>query len=240
MLARLRFARRSRQQGAALLLFASTATLISCQQLLGLDDPTVSLAAVGRVCECLPLLEQGLQFAGAEGAACETALGEQPAELLLTLAANGCTDCDNVKDCYADLTAAAAEDQACGLSNDCASWACCAGELTVQFAAVNGDFEPQLVSEPDESICCTSCSSCDDALLQLNRGAGVVACAEAEQPLSDLLVCVRTDFSGCGCSPVNVAPECIECLINLAKDEGRCTAEFQACTNIDRPIEVDE
>lgn len=215
-------------------------SLAACQQILGLDQPTVSISAIGRICECVPLLQQGPTFAGDEEAACETALAEQPKELLLAVAENDCTDCANVTPCYALLTGAGDEGEACATSSNCASWACCQGVLSVGLSLDNGELRPRLESDPPEPSCCAGCMPCGDAFAQLNVGS-VVACTEAEAPLLALLECLlKNGIGDCQCQAGSAA-ECLACLQDKAASEGKCDSEFQACeADPARPIPVPE
>jgi hypothetical protein len=215
---------------------------VACQQVLGLDQPTVSIDAIGRICECVPLTQQGTAFAGADDAACETALAEQPDELLLAVAENDCTDCANVASCYAQLTEAADAGEACSGSRDCASWACCQGVLSVQFVLDGAKPKPMLVSTPPEAVCCereVGCQSCGDAFAALGPDNAVVACAESEAPLVAVLTCLSQYFLGCDCTgPQGVDQACLECLVNKP-GAAECDDEYAACqADLARPIPV--
>lgn len=211
---------------------------------MGLDQPTVSIDAIKRICECIPLTQQGLAFAGADEAACETALATKQDELLLAVAEADCTDCANVEHCYELLTEARGEGEACFESSDCASWACCQGILSVQFVLDNGKPKPTLVSEPSEASCCerdAGCDSCGDAFAALATEEDVVACAEAEAPLVAVLTCLGQYYAGCDCvGPQGVTQACLTCLANKP-GAAECDDEYAACqADLARPIPVPE
>ena len=219
---------------------ASLFAFAACQQVLGLDQPTVSISAISRICECIPLTQQGPAFAGGDTSACESALAEQPDELLLAVAENDCTDCANVTACYALLTEAGDDGDACARSSDCASWACCQGVLDVKLTLDNGKVVPVLDSTPPEPSCCDSCQSCGEAFAKLNSETGVTACAEAKAPLTALLDCLAKGADGsCDCLATEVSHECIACLEQNAIDAGACESELQACAaDPVRPVPV--
>lgn len=221
---------------------ASLLAFAACQQLLGLDQATVSIDALGRICECVPLTQQGFDFAGAEDAACEMALAEKDDDLLLSVAEKDCTNCANVEDCYARLTEANGFDEACDRSSDCASWACCQGVLSVQFVLDGGKPKPELVSDPTAAKCCereTGCRSCGDAFAALGTDSDVVACAEAEAPLRALLTCLAPFYVDCGCmGPQGVSQACLGCLANKPGAE-ECDQKYDDClADLARPISV--
>lgn len=212
----------------------------ACQQVLGLDQPTVSVSAISRICECIPLTQQGLAFAGNDDAACELALATEADELLLAVAENDCTDCANVSACYAQLTRAREEGDTCGDSSECASWSCCQGVFTVEIVVGEG---PQLASTPTEARCCQSCSPCLEALDVLNSDTELVACAESEAPLNALLSCFAANANGaCQClQSGGITPECLDCLETNAAQENVCVSEYAACqADQARPIPVPE
>jgi hypothetical protein len=216
----------------------------ACQQLLGLDQPTVSVSAISRICECIPLTLQGLDFAGSDTSACELALEEKSDEILLAVAGNDCTDCANVVDCYAQLTEAGGDSDACSNSSGCGSWACCQGVFRVALT-FDGGVKPALLSTPADPSCCESCSGCGDAFASLNSDDGVVACAEARAPLLDLVNCVSKyagPGSACECGPPNgVTPDCIQCLVAAAVAVPDCGPEYDACeADRARPIPEQE
>jgi hypothetical protein len=232
---------RSRRPAKFLALFVLVGAA-ACQQVLGLDQPTVSIDAISRICECLPLRQQGPAFAGTSNSTCESALGQQPDEILLAVAENDCTDCDNVTPCYGLLTEAGAPGDACNSSVDCESWACCQGVLTVAVVvAPNGAFTPQLLSTPPQPSCCSGCRPCEEALDALNSDTSVVACADTIAPLSELLTCLGEEPEGCNCNPSEgVSQACLSCLINKEGAATRCADQFTACkADLARPVPVE-
>ena len=213
-----------RIRAGAAALIAAACGLVACQQLLGLDQQTAPASDVTRTCECVQLEEQGPEFLEA----CNDSVNDAPDDLLLSAAANGCTNCANVMPCYAQLTGAGDEGDACIGSSDCASWACCQGVLRVQLVLTEGMLVPELTSAGDEVGCCGSCAPCHEALAALKTGAEVVACAEAAELLEPLGSCLVKNRGECPCDIIG-NPACLECVF---QDLGnQCEAETSACDN---------
>ncbi|MFO0555548.1 MAG: hypothetical protein U0271_44635 [Polyangiaceae bacterium] len=220
---------------AAGVLFSS-----ACQQILDIpSDPPSATEFESVMCSCDELLLQGESF----GALCTTTIddleartnaGDEAAkELVLTLAASGCSACDNVQSCFVlatdaltpDDCAALGDERCCTNSASCAGWACCTTELTAKAAPNDG-----VLIDYAGSTCCDSCSPCAEVM---TANARTNLCVDSIPLLDDLVDCLAAErlkigFCLAECAqPATLA--CRECILDPNNIPTACDSVLDNC-----------
>jgi hypothetical protein len=238
-------------RGSALVVAVSFAG--ACEQLIGVPtEPADVTDAVGRICDCTVLTDQGLPFQ----TSCEAGLAGLGDQELVDAAEAGCTRCPDGADelellhgCYGRLTGAAAAGEDCSKNLECQSFACCATDVLPALNA-NG------VTATHTDACCAvgqTCEGCRSIMarddLSTTSNPDLVACAESIDIFLGALACgcqkhkaaTGTDkkcAAQCGllkqCDSLSL--ECRNCLI--AEYSGVCE-ELEACQDdVDRPVQA--
>lgn len=239
----------SRRLLAVALVFAPLALAAGCDLVLGIPSKAYDATNVSRTCECPTLELQRLDFkdicAEDIGPLVDPGAGDTERATLLALAGQGCDDCANVTACYAAITSANEPSEACEASSDCASWACCGGEVELVYDVDTKRLEAVSKSNPS---CCpapnegeSACSSCGTVYDDLADGVQTeVPCVESLDILLDLADCIGNAAIdprvGCvtQCKAGNSAPgTCARCVLK----KGLCEKELSSCQNDrSRPI----
>ncbi len=236
-------------RAAVALAVASLAAVAGCDLVLGIPSKAYDAESVSRTCECPTLALQQSDFVSRcteeMSGLVDDDVSDADRDALLSLAAAGCDDCANVSACYAAVTGADEALSACDASSDCASWACCGGELDLVYEV--GTKRLQAVASGPASCCPepsegeSACSSCGILLEDLRDGAqSEVPCVESLDLLITLAQCV-SDASfdakvGCAadCKVEDDDPgACLRCVLKA----GLCGEETEACdADRSRPI----
>jgi hypothetical protein len=229
-------------------------SVVGCEKILDLSEPRDLEATIARTCACEALDNEGSAFVER----CDQALAaltesesEQAKTQLLSIGELNCGSCTEVKPCYAAITNAAPEGGDCTLAEECATWACHAGSLTVELVADGrGPPEPEIgVLDDQPSVCAgAECAPCGPAVAAIvsQEDDRPSACAEAKAKAASLLDCIWTRRQGLclmkctGVTPSNF-PGCLDCLYADPESQERCSAEHATCDNdVARPREAGE